>query len=182
MSNIHCMIDLETMGLGTKPAIVSIGAVMVNIKTGEFVDQFYLDGLLESSVNDLGLEMWPSTVVWWSQQTEAARKALQPSDTTINSALGQLRIWFLHWSSVCDFSLPIWSNGATADIVWLNSAYKAAKIALPWSYRDERCYRTLKNLYPEIAGDDQLVAHNALEDAKWQGKHLIKLLEKVNAQ
>lgn len=184
MNSLHCMIDLETMGVSSSPAICSIGAVIFKPSTGEIVDYFYAIVSLESSVK-AGLKIDASTVRWWLSQKEAARDIFM-TDAPQNDlaiALHAFRKWFLNWKvAVQPEGLDIWANGAAEDCVWLMNAYRALEIEAPYDFRHQRCYRTLKNLYPSIKGEPGEVAHNALADAEWQAEHLMKILEVANVE
>lgn len=69
----------------------------------------------------------------------------------------------------------IWGNGASFDNVILANAYRAASIQQPWAYWNDRCYRTLKKRYLDIALRRQGTHHNALDDAISQAEHLITI-------
>jgi len=71
MNNI--MLDLETMGNGNNAAIIAIGAVKFD---QDITDRFYKTIDLDSSV-DVGLEIDPSTVLWWMKQGDDARGQFQ---------------------------------------------------------------------------------------------------------
>ena len=71
----HLMLDIETMGNESFSSIVSIGAVEFDINTGKTGRAFYTNVDLQSCI-DLGLIMNASTVMWWMQQNEQARKDL----------------------------------------------------------------------------------------------------------
>lgn len=51
-----------------------------------------------------------------------------------------------------------------------------AMIDAPWSHRDDRCYRTLKNLRPDVAFEPYDTHHNALDDAFAQATHAERIL------
>ena len=170
MSNI--MLDLETMGTGSNSAITAIGAVKFSSKgLGE---EFYRVVDLGSCV-DAGLTIDPSTVMWWMQQSDEARKALCKSPTKLDQALLDFNL-FVGDSSVA----KIWGNGSDFDNVILANAYQKLNMPMPWRFYNSRCYRTVKNL---LGGSTELVrvgtAHNALDDAKSQADHLIKIMNLV---
>ena len=76
----------------------------------------------------------------------------------------------------------IWGGGATFDNVILRNSYKTAKMnaPCPWLYRNDRCFRTLCNLFPQIIwaqDDDTSIAHHALHDARSQAQHAVKILK-----
>ena len=60
----HLMVDIETMGIKSNFAIISIGAVEFKIETGETGKEFYRNVTLKSSV-ELGLNVDADTVMWW---------------------------------------------------------------------------------------------------------------------
>ena len=72
---IDIMLDLETLGKLPDAAIIAIGAVHFDLETSAIQSRFYTVVDLESSVDSGGI-MDASTVLWWLQQNEEARKAL----------------------------------------------------------------------------------------------------------
>jgi len=167
MSNAkHVMVDLETMGTDSKSAVVSIGAVKF---TSKIVDEFYINIDLKSSAAK-GMFIDPGTIIWWMKQSDEARKALRANTTEVDRALMQFSLWFGE-------SKYIWGNGSAFDCVILGNAFRACEIPVPWNFYDERCYRTLKSLFPQLkAADTRGTKHNALEDARYQAEHLIKII------
>ena len=167
---MEVMVDLETLGKGPNAVIVSIGAVEFDVITGHVGEGFYAV-VDPESCERIGMKMDASTVVWWMSQGDNARKVF--SDTSavpIEEALRLFSSWFPSGSSV-------WGNGASFDNVILNNAYRAAEMQAPWEFWQDRCYRTLKNLSPAIFHERVGVHHNALDDAKFQAGHAIKILE-----
>lgn len=182
----HIMLDLETMGKGPEAAIVSIGAVEVLPEAGSIGAEFYRVVDLQSSMHSGG-KVDGSTIMWWMRQSDAARAALDTEGTRghltdIYSVLNEFIGW-VHGlvppneHGVSD--VDVWGNGAAFDNVILSSAFgnTCGLLERPWGYRNDRCYRTLRALYPQIKCPDVGVAHNALDDAKAQGLHLIELLK-----
>lgn len=167
------MLDLETMGNGSNAPIVAIGAVEFDEDSGEVGRDFYRRISLESSVA-LGTVMDPSTVLWWLQQADAARAELtnQQGRVSIEAALTAFDNWI-------DATALVWGNGADFDNVILANTYRAAGGQAPWKFYHNRCYRTLKNLMPEVPFARAGTAHNALDDAKSQAVHAIALLRKL---
>lgn len=165
------MLDLETMGTAANAPIVGIGAVRFNPKSEEIGDTFYTLIDLESSVNAGGV-MSASTVLWWMQQSDAARNEICNPDIvrfTIHEAL----LKFSDWVKLDD---KIWGNGVDFDNVILSATYKQCGIKQPWQFWNNRCYRTVKSLRPNIKLEREGVHHNCLDDAISQAKHLQKLL------
>jgi len=168
----HCMIDLETMGNGPNSAIAAIGAVMFDPVSG-LGDRFYALVDLETSVSDGGV-MDASTVLWWLRQSDAARGALVAGDgMSILTALTRFGYWL---RSVDDRDLKVWGNGADFDNVILAGAFRRSGFKLPWDFRNNRCFRTLRALSPDVPWERTGTAHNALDDAVSQAQHAVKLM------
>lgn len=170
--NEHFMVDLETLGNGSNAMIVAIGACsFLAPKEGptfyQVIDPVLSDGDIDAS-----------TVKWWLEQSDEARKALLVHDSvSLKRALDNLNV-FLAASLVPSDRLCIWGNGATFDNVILANAYRRNGIATPWRFWNDRCYRTLKNLHPDIPLPKRTgTHHNALDDAITQAEHARRILE-----
>ena len=161
----HVMVDLETLGNGSNAVIIAIGAVMFD-HTG-IGDTFYTNVSPQSCV-DVGLQMDVSTVMWWMQQTEQSRSIFKKVSSPLKTALDDFALWYPEGAA-------LWGNGATFDNVILANAYRAVGVEQPWAYWNDRCYRTLKNLYPHVKLERTGVAHNALDDAKSQALHAARI-------
>lgn len=165
------MLDLETMSLAPDAAIIAIGAVRfdLNEPVKEFTeeDTFYRVVNLKSAQR-AGGRIDAETVLWWLQQSEEARMALTGDDSVlIDSALKD----FAEWLREAPME-GIWGNGASFDNVALEGAYIRSGKTPPWSYKANRCYRTISALRPDIKREQLGTFHNALDDAKSQVQHL----------
>ena len=164
------MVDLETLGNNSSSVILSIGAVEFDARTGQLGRQFYrvVD---PASCEAFGLKMDVSTVLWWLQQGGEAREVFrETAKIPLTMALAEFSMWYPE--KAC-----LWGNGASFDNVILANAYAACGQKAPWMFWDDRCYRTLKNLLPEVEHERKGVHHNALDDAIYQAEHAIKLLQ-----
>lgn len=174
----HVMLDLETLGQGPNSVILSIGAVAFEPDTGLVQEHcaFYATINPQSCV-DLGMVMDASTVLWWMQQSDEARAALLANGEarSINSALIDFAQWFRDHND----SAPMWGNGSDFDNVILANAYRAAHLNQPWKFRNNRCFRTLKNLHPNIKVERQGTHHNALHDAVHQARHAVAIFQNI---
>lgn len=167
----HIMLDLETMGTGNSAAIIAIGAVAFD-KDG-VGNGFYSQVSLKSSVA-AGMEIDADTVLWWLQQSDAARSAF--TDNANATSLAQSLMDFSEfYTRSCGLGLGVWGNGATFDNIAIGNAYRLTGIKRPWSFRQDRCYRTVRDLYPKLDLPMGGTAHNALDDARYQAEYLIKL-------
>lgn len=177
------MIDIETMGNKQDAAILSIGACVFSPGIGVGVDGQFLENCTLRSNIDLGRVMTPSTVEWWLDQSEAARKALKdPPPVNLAVALNGLR-------SFIDKNRPdhVWANGTTFDLAILRHAYEVTlKQDAPWHYRQECCMRSVRAIselvgldYSELYRNRDGVAHSALDDANGQAKFVVAVMDKM---
>lgn len=159
----HVMVDIESMGNTSESAIISIGAVKFDIKTGETGEEFYTIIDLQSCL-DIGLTMDASTVLWWLQQSDAARKEFTKKGVSIVKALEDFSAFLI------DSNCEIWGNSARFDLGLLNDAYNKLKKPIPWKYYNERCVRTLVSFNRTIKNDYPVPSdtHNALVDCHYQ--------------
>lgn len=180
MNKTNVMLDLETWSTSPRAVITSIGAVKFTLDLdntgGTIVDKFYCRIDPQSCVN-VGLEMSVDTILWWMKKSEEARSEFQKSNLPIQDVLSI----FKDWLSDDPKNIDVWGNGTDFDNVILENAYRVCGKKLPWNHFNNRCYRTLKNLYPTVDVREMIgVKHNALDDAKSQAKHLIDILCHIN--
>ena len=118
-----------------------------------------------------------STIKWWLSQSDDARKYLLMDGIKIENALIGLKNFLTDISYENNVPL-IWGNGVSFDNVHVANAYKICDIALPWDYKQDRCYRTVKSFFPDIEIPKKGVKHNSLDDAINQANHLLTINEK----
>jgi len=167
------MIDLETMGTSPTAPIISIGAVLFDAE--EIKERFYEVVDLKSAV-DAGAVMEPGTVIWWMEQSDEARAALTGKGEKIDRAL-ELFSSLVDAVSLVNGLSGVWGNGAAFDNVILSEAYKRLDLRVPWPFWKDKCYRTVKGLYPSVGIKRVGTHHNALSDAETQAEHLIRINE-----
>jgi len=170
---MHIMIDIETMGTRPTAPLVSLGAVTFD--ADGLGRNFYRVVDLTSAI-DGGAVIEPNTVLWWLTQSEDARAALT---TDIVEPLRDVLEAFDAFVA----ALPggpgavrgVWGNGATFDNVLVAEAYRRLGMPVPWPFWKDRCYRTVKNLYPAVELVRDGTHHHALADAQTQALHLISI-------
>ena len=161
------MLDIETFGQGPGSVIVSVGAVKFG--GGRILDEF-CRRIDPASAVAAGLTMDVATVQWWLRQSDAARAEV--------SGAGGEELWtvlekFGWWISA---DAEVWGNGSDFDNVLLAAAYRAVGMQEPWRWSKNRCYRTVKSLYPEVEMMREGLHHQALDDARDQAYHLMAML------
>lgn len=168
--HIAMMVDLETLGLGVDAVILSAGVCVGDLDASDsdaplFAKEYQIQ--LTSNVSrvvDLG------TLSWWMTQLRDGNK-LPPAEDTVDLC-EFLTLLQNKWSKYSPDS--IWSKGADFDIKLLEHAFKAQSLAIPWYYREVRCFRTLDALLNITNHPDTLLRregeaeHSALGDAMYQ--------------
>ncbi len=166
----HVMADVETLSTADNAIILSIGGVLFDAET--IVDKFHV-GIDPVDAERFGLKIDAATAwnYWADPARDAARKQLfDLPKVDLYAALDGFALWVSGTPTSERGSL--WGNGATFDNVLIKNAYAAAGIESPFSYRQQECYRTFKNRFPDIAYHQIGVAHDALDDAESQAVHL----------
>lgn len=167
---MHIMLDLETLSSANDAVIIAIGAMRFNINNFEETDTFYRVVNAKSAQRGGG-RVDGDTVMWWMGQSEEARKAICGDDSVlIDTALIEFSKW------VREKTLEgMWGNGADFDNVVLRTAYERLNKTAPWSHRENRCYRTMRSLAPDIKRIEPKIPHHALHDAVAQAEHLSRI-------
>lgn len=180
--NVNVMCDLETLGVRPGSKILSIGAVVFGPQG--LGPEFYVEVSRDfqgTLVED------PETVSWWSLQPSDVRDRLfnpDPRKPFLSSALFDFNEWLdglTLTSADGPAEVAMWGNGATMDNSLLRFAYKSVNGPkdTAWPWWNDFCYRTLKNLRPDVKLEraDTRSKHHALWDAQHQALHAIQLMK-----
>ena len=175
------MLDIETMGTNLESTVLSIGAVVFT-KDGAIKDEFY-SGVKQDFGEDLPCTL--GTIKFWSSQPSSSFAELLEdvkTGTDLPSLLKALAIFYRE--NNCE---AVWANGTKFDLSKLEFLYNKHGVGIPWTYNQDRCMRTLRYLTKDLLGVnvyDLLPplegAHNALKDAEYQAKYVVKALELLN--
>lgn len=188
------MVDLETGGTVAGCAVFSIGAVYFDPITGSLGDEKYI------IVRDLNREQERlyglhystqgenSTMAWWAKQSPEARAIFGPSGdwaapdchpdaVPLDQAIIQLHDFVLGGPRR---NVRVWGNGADFDNPIIAVAARQAGVKHPYAPFNGRCYRTIKELCPDIKIErDKGIHHNALADAKNQALHMARVVQRL---
>ena len=160
--NTDIMIDLETLDVLPSATILTIGAVKFD-PFGMDVEEPSCEKLYIKvdidSCDRIGCTVSQSTVEWWANQSKAAQEAaFDPNDrVSIEDAVQQLY-------KFCWGAKRVWSHGAAFDIVICEHVFKKIGKAVPWSFWEARCTRTLFDIGIN-PHRPPVLKHHALEDA-----------------
>lgn len=190
----HVMLDLETWGVSGGALIVAIGAVMFD-PAKSFESQTYENFYVRvdpMSAERAGMRIDAATVDWWMDTAQdGARVALRASAP---QDFYEVMYGFAAWMAGEAHALgapykrtrKVWGNGPAFDLVIMRNAFRLASLECPWTFRDERCFRTIKGLAKGIEWTDMHIKqgnveikHQALADATYQANSLLFVAEKL---
>jgi hypothetical protein len=178
-NKIHYSFDLETLDTKCTSEILSIGCVEFDIETGEILARFYV------TVDCLGYTSFTksqSTIKWWSEQTDDAKKAVFNRTDSVRISTGlKVLTEFLLGNLFQTDDFRVWGNGSSFDISILEHAYNVCGMEIPWKHwcvRDMRTIVVAAKLYKPSFNPKKIkrqgVHHHALNDAEHQSKIISK--------
>ena len=164
----HIFLDLETLALGTRPAIVQIGLVVFDadrIVEGHRWEVDYSEDIRA------GGEVHGSTLQWWQAQPEAARWVLTAPVQEPPAVALRAVVDIAKRCSPAGY----WANGI--DWIWLESMWRRYDpCPFPVPYNEIRDMRTLRKTVGrglEVERErDPATMHDALQDALWGARWL----------
>jgi len=163
------MIDIETMGTRATSAIVQIGACYFDRKTGEIGDVFTIN--IEHLDDTFTVDH--STINWWLNQSEEARKSISVFGVSIDNAMRQLREFLKDGEF-------LWSH-ATFDVPIIQNSFEKCRMKNPIPYRGMRDIRTLMDLADHRSETEREgTHHDALDDCKFQVVYCVEALNKLH--
>jgi len=176
------MIDIETLGVNRDAPVLSIGACFFDASG---IGAGFYSNLDVTEQIDSGLrKVNASTIKWWMSQEDAAKKVFREKASSPKAALECFQAWLLAeagYKDVTKTGIKPWGNGCNFDIEIMESLFTAYGIAIPWSFRDIRDFRTFKeHVYAGYDVKRKGTQHNALDDAIYQAEVVIKGLELKN--
>lgn len=182
---VHVMIDLETLGTSPSSKILSIGAAAARLKSPTEVECI-CNYQIVNSTKQVDSTSSLDTLDWWRKQTGEARQVLNYSMSSMTGLVEGLLALRVYLQSLRHDpkNVFVWGNGADFDLAILSWAYDHyLGVKPPWDYRNARCFRTLKNLYPQIKDPKVagLIPHRADHDAINQLKWLMEIRSYMHA-
>jgi len=166
----HVMLDTETTGKRPGCPVLSIGAVVFT--PDGFQGGFYEKIMLESC-HALGLVSDQSTLDWWAEQSEEARKeAFEGATLTVTEVLDRLDAWFPTTGAS-----SLWCHGASFDAPILDAIYDKLGRTAPWKFWNVRDTRTLYDLSGIQPDRTNGTHHHALHDAQNQATAAIAAIK-----
>ena len=193
MANLnHIMVDIETVDNTVTSAMLSIAAVPWNPSNGSYARKnFFYEVINLDSCFQKGLTAGGETIAWWFKQSKDARlMALGLGENhesikdplNLTSALIKFELFLKSIEALTGEKPKLWGNSARFDLGIIANAYKACKLPIPWSFRNERDVRTLVQLNPLIKSRTKFhgTRHNPVNDCVYQIKYCSKIWRKLN--
>lgn len=156
------MIDLETLATSPNSTILTIGAVKFD-PFGDDINSPDMESLYIrvniDSCDRLGLDVNEDTIEWWSRQSKEAQEEAFSEEGRVDIVDAFNDLYKFCWGAK-----RVWSHGAGFDLVICENVFRKIGKAVPWSFWQARCTRTLF----DIGLDPQrppVLAHHALQDA-----------------
>lgn len=183
-------LDLETLDTKPTAAVLSIGLAKFDPAASQIVKVIDLIVNWKEQVDEFGRTTSDSTLAWWAEQSEEARKVLELSENSEESVHEML----LMLGEMLGPKPVIWGNGSSFDNVILRSLFDSYGVRAPWSFKDDMDMRTICRLEPFIremipkATQKMIGAevvregthHNAADDAVYQARVIMRIQRMMN--
>jgi hypothetical protein len=171
---MHIMLDNETLDTTENAALIQIGGVPFELKSGGRVLN---DKALDLSISldgnlAYGRSVSGDAVAWWLKEAEAGRRKMAEAiehGLPLSTAMVQLSNWVKELEKEYGEIEGVWAHGITFDLPQIYRAYSQTGIKVPWHYTKARDTRTIYSLIggaPKVAGVG--TAHSAVDDCIYQ--------------
>lgn len=164
---MEVMLDIETLDTRPSAVVLSIGAVAFD--WGGAIGEPFSVRLDTTQQSVHGRTTDVSTVEWWLQQSDIARAAIAAPPTAVMYALDSFALWLTPLRPV-----GVWGCGSDFDCTIVASLYASFDYPCPFTWRQHRCYRTLKALRCDVKAESH-ANHVAVDDAIRQAVHAIRI-------
>lgn len=173
-------LDIETLGTTERSVVTQVALIAYDLEEDEILkirhhedypiipQQRYKNRIIDGA-----------TVMWWMQQSDAAREHFKNCDSTDGDEIPAL---LTHFTTMFDAIVTnedgttkpyeLYANSHSFDCVILKSLFADYDMPSPWDFRRERCLRTLcsnagidAKAVPHVPG---FVAHDPFWDARQQ--------------
>lgn len=167
------VLDLETLGTNHDAPVVAIGMCSFDRRTYQVGEHKFYATIDPQGACRFGARVDGDTIRWWLEQSEEARKELTDKDNTCDphTAIAMLLQFLADPDAEEDHEFDhvvLWGNGPSFDCGILASTFERLGVKKPWGHWNERCVRTMLDLYPDARHPfpDHKTKHHALHDAE----------------
>lgn len=166
----HIMLDIESLDVTPTAVVLSIGAV--RMRNGSITDRMYVKLDAQDQIDE-GRTISLPTLRWWTTQDPKLFAEALSGERTVIEALDDLFNFIP--ADAC-----VWGNGVGMDNVVIQDLCRHYNFEIPWSFRGDRCYRTMRGtpLFKMWNSENEVVftgqPHNPLDDAAYQATVLLE--------
>jgi len=170
------MLDLETLDLGPRSAILQVGIIAFPLDDPETEERRIDQYLPIQPQIALGRTVSFETVMWWMGQDDKARERFVDNKGNDMDELTAL-VRSVHRKSteiiqsVGFDNVEVWAKGPQFDVVNLETMFVDCGLDVPWKYNTVMDLRTLMNLagcHTENVDSSGIVPHVAISDCQFQ--------------
>jgi hypothetical protein len=187
---IDIMVDIETLGVSPGCKILEIAAIPFGGALKEplhsDITHIYPSHYFNERISRLkqaGLHEESKTLDWWHNQDKEIQERVFNGIKSLTAVLREFSEFIEIVSIDCNVrvaDIRLWGNSAAFDLGILKEAYVLARLPIPWNHSKEMCFRTLKNLYPNISHTFVGNKHMAYDDAYNQAVHAELILGTIS--
>lgn len=171
---VNIAIDLESLDKRPSAIVLSIGMAAFTIPGG-LVGTYYAE-LNQGDQKQRGRTIDRGTIAWWNQQPEEAQRILTGLNSIDTIAALDGAAAFVNRFNGGHYQIAgVWGYGSDFDNAMLQDLYRDFGHPVPWSYKLNRCGRTITNLAKQTGMEkppNNGTHHNALDDAVWQAEYI----------
>lgn len=167
----HIMIDLETLDTAPSAVFMSAALVCFDLETGMTSNEIVITFDLEDSFK-YGRTISGKTLQWWLEQDASVLRQNFIAPYDLHDGLKRL----YRFITLGQYNVEgVWGNSAKFDLGILEHAFNQVNIPVPWSFRQERCYRTINALFEDPNPTDNPRAHDPIADCHNQIARLCRI-------
>lgn len=167
------MFDIET--LDTKPSSVILSIGVITSENGKLSNPGCWFPDIQQQL-DMGCTVSASTLRWWLNQGEGAKKVFDQPKQPIEVVMAEVAKYVTKSGK----NIEPWCNGASFDMPIMEDKFRLVGLPIPWNFWTVRDMRTIKNLVDRDTlaklQVEPKIAHDALEDAIAQAQTLNNIL------
>lgn len=181
---INVMVDLETLAVSPRAAVIEIGMYTeIGGVRYSFHDSMSYEYYLN---NNTVFEVDPNTLDFHLNKNLINLERTTRSTHTCFEAFATNAIcWLEGMANTHGRPIKIWANGTDFDLPILENLFRESGYTImPWKYNDKGDYRTMRDLFshyipPKLKNDNK---HSALADATYQYKALESIMRNLGKE
>lgn len=177
---IHLAIDLECLDLRPSALVLSAGLVAFTVPGG-VVGTFYTEPH-KGEQGAKGRTIRPETMEWWGEQSNEAQRVLLSDGIPVHESLAGITHFFNRWNTGFYRVEGVWGWGSDFDNAMLQDLFVDFDWKVPWSYKLNRCGRTVAALAGGAPPPPQGTKHHALDDAMYQAEYIRRSILRLKGE